>query len=68
MMQFIFVGVLLGVLLEELVRASVWLAREHRKDRIARQRREAEAARLRAEEERLERKQLFWRNFKEISL
>lgn len=68
MMQFIFVGVLLGVLLEELVRASVWLARERRKDRIARQRREAEAARLREQEERLARKQLFWRNLKEISL
>lgn len=68
MMQFIFVGVLLGVLLEELVRASVWLAQERRKDRIARQRREAEAARLRAQEERLARKQLFWRNLKEISL
>lgn len=68
MMQFIFVGVLLGVLLEELVRASVWLVQERRKDRIARQRREAEAARLRAQKERLERKQLFWRNLKEISL
>lgn len=68
MMQFIFVGVLLGVLLEALVRASAWLAQERRKDKIARQKREAEAARLRAQEERLARKQLFWRNLKEISL
>ena len=68
MMQFIFVGALLGVLLEELVRASVWLAQERRKARIARRKREAEAARFREEAERLARKQLFWRNWKEISL
>lgn len=68
MMQFILVGVLLGVMLEELVRASVRLAQERHKARIARRKREAEAARLREEEERLARKQLFWRNWKEISL
>ena len=63
----IFAYVMFGVVLDELVRAIIWYAQYRKQDKLERQKREAKEARIREQEERIARKQLFWRNMKETS-
>ena len=58
----------IGAALTEAAHTTIWLVRQRRKDKIARQMREAEEAKARAIEAHIARKHLFWSNLKEISL
>ena len=63
----IFAYVMFGVVLDELVRAIIWYVQYRKQDKLERQKREAKEAKIREQEERIARKQLFWRNMKETS-